>query len=104
MESHRNPLIIGAGPAGLTAALRLANGGVTPRIYEATEHVGGLATPSDGGWRVDPGGHRFFTRSEEVMDIWKSLLPPDQWTTVHRRSAMLVNGHYVRYPLMGRIC
>lgn len=103
MESHRNPLIIGAGPAGLTAALRLANGGVTPRIYEATEHVGGLArTPSDGGWRVDPGGHRFFTRSEEVMDIWKSLLPPDQWTTVHRRSAMLVNGHYVRYPLMGR--
>jgi protoporphyrinogen oxidase len=103
MESNRNPLIIGAGPAGLTAALALAKKGVTSRVYEESGHVGGLArTPSDGDWRVDPGGHRFFTRSEEVMDLWKSLLPPDQWITVHRRSAMLVNGHYVRYPLVGR--
>jgi protoporphyrinogen oxidase len=103
MESNRNPLIIGAGPAGLTAALTLAKAGVMPRLYEASENVGGLArTPSDGDWRVDPGGHRFFTRNEEVLDLWKSLLPPDQWISVPRRSAMLVNGHYVRYPLVGR--
>jgi UDP-galactopyranose mutase len=103
VPSHLNPLIIGAGPAGLTAALRLTSNGVTPRVYEATEHVGGLArTPHDGGWRIDPGGHRFFTRDEEVLDLWKSLLPADQWISVRRRSAMLVNGHYVRYPLVGR--
>lgn len=103
MGSTRNPLIIGAGPAGLTAALNLAERGVTARIYEQSGNVGGLArTPSNGDWRVDPGGHRFFTRSEEVMDLWKSLLPPDQWISVHRSSAMLVDGHFVRYPLVGR--
>ncbi|MGE2714997.1 NAD(P)/FAD-dependent oxidoreductase [Mycolicibacterium litorale] len=99
----RSPLIIGAGPAGLTAALELVKRGVAPRLYEASEHVGGLArTPCLDGWRVDPGGHRFFTRSEAVLDIWRSLLPADQWVAVARRSAMLVDGRFVRYPLIGR--
>ncbi|MFB1295251.1 NAD(P)/FAD-dependent oxidoreductase [Mycobacterium sp. pW049] len=99
----RNPLIIGAGPAGLTAGLELVSRGVMPRIYEASAHVGGLArTPSDGAWRVDPGGHRFFTRHEEIMDLWKSLLPHDEWIVVPRRSAMLVDRHFVPYPLKGR--
>lgn len=103
MDASRTPLIIGAGPAGLTAALALAKQGAKPRIFEASGHVGGLArTPDDGGWRVDAGGHRFFTRSEEVLDLWKSLLPPDQWISVQRSSAMLVDGHYVQYPLVGR--
>ena len=103
MASTRSPLIIGAGPAGLTAALELAKKGVTPRIFESSAHVGGLArTPTDGEWRVDPGGHRFFTRSEEISDLWRSLLPADQWISVRRRSAMLVEGRYVRYPLVGR--
>jgi protoporphyrinogen oxidase len=103
VEPQRNPLIIGAGPAGLTAGLTLARNGVTPRIYEASEHVGGLArTPRDGDWRIDPGGHRFFTRHKEVLDLWNSLLAPEDWISVRRRSAMLVNGHYVRYPLSGR--
>lgn len=98
-----SPLIIGAGPAGLTAALKLVERGVTPRIVEASAHVGGLArTTGEGDWRVDPGGHRFFTKSEEVLDLWKSLLPPDQWISVQRSSAMLVDGSFVRYPLVGR--
>ncbi len=96
-------MIIGAGPAGLTAALDLVQRGVTPRIYESSAHVGGLArTPTDGDWRVDPGGHRFFTRHEVIMDLWNSLLPHDQWTVVPRRSAMLVDGRFVPYPLQGR--
>ena len=103
MESNGNPLIIGAGPAGLTAGLELVKKGATPRIYESSANVGGLArTPRIGDWRVDPGGHRFFTRNEEVMNLWMSLLPPDQWISVPRRSAMLVDGHSVRYPLVGR--
>lgn len=96
-------MIIGAGPAGLTAGLELVGRGVTPRIFEASAQVGGLArTPSDGDWRVDPGGHRFFTRHEEIMDLWKFLLPHDQWIAVPRRSAMLVDRHFVPYPLQGR--
>ncbi|VEG52345.1 UDP-galactopyranose mutase [Mycolicibacterium aurum] len=103
MNATRNPLIIGAGPAGLTAALELTKRGVTPRLYEATSHVGGLArTPRDGDWRVDPGGHRFFTRNEQILDLWNSLLPPEEWISVPRRSAMLVAGRYVPYPLAGR--
>ncbi|CAN5737041.1 NAD(P)/FAD-dependent oxidoreductase [soil metagenome] len=103
MKSRRNPLIIGAGPAGLTAALRLTNRGATPRIFEASATVGGLArTPTHGGWRVDPGGHRFFTKDEEVLELWRSLLPADQWISVRRKSAMLVDGHFMQYPLVGR--
>ena len=103
MESAGDPLIIGAGPAGLTAALELVKRGMTPRIYEASGSIGGLArTPTHGDWRVDPGGHRFYTRSTEITDLWKSLLPADQWISVRRQSAMLVDGHYVRYPLVGR--
>jgi protoporphyrinogen oxidase len=103
MEPQSSPLIIGAGPAGLTAALRLAQRGVIPRIFESSASVGGLArTPARGGWRVDPGGHRFFTQSEEVLDVWRSLLPPEEWISVPRSSAMLVDGHYVQYPLRGR--
>jgi len=100
---QREPLIIGAGPAGLTAALELTRRGVTPHIVESSSVIGGLArTPTDGDWRIDPGGHRFFTRSEEVSDLWRSLLPDDQWLVVPRSSAMLVNNRFVRYPLMGR--
>jgi protoporphyrinogen oxidase len=103
MDATRNPLVIGAGPAGLTAALKLVERGATPRLYEATSNVGGLArTPRDGQWRVDPGGHRFFTRNEEVLDFWNSLLPHDEWISVPRSSAMLVQGEYVPYPLVGR--
>lgn len=99
----RSPLIIGAGPAGLTAALDLVKRGAAPRLFEASTEVGGLArTPCLDGWRVDPGGHRFFTRSEAVLDIWRALLPADQWVAMPRRSAMLVDGHHVRYPLVGR--
>jgi UDP-galactopyranose mutase len=66
-------------------------------------NVGGLAhTPAFGDWRVDPGGHRFFTREPAVLDLWNSLLPADQWISVQRSSAMLVNDHFVRYPLVGR--
>ncbi|TFV59662.1 protoporphyrinogen oxidase [Mycobacterium sp. PS03-16] len=103
MSVKGSPLIIGAGPAGLTAALELVKRGVTPRLYEATGNVGGLArAPRRGDWRVDAGGHRFFTKDEAILGLWRSLLPADQWISVARRSAILVHGRRVRYPLIGR--
>ena len=103
MEQSQNPVIIGAGPAGLTAALKLVERGVKPRIFESSGEVGGLArTGGRGEWRVDPGGHRFFTKSEEILDLWRSLLPADQWVAVQRSSAMLVHGRFVQYPLVAR--
>lgn len=103
MHSDKRPLVIGAGPAGLTAALELAKNGVAAQVFEASPTVGGLArTPRAHGFRVDPGGHRFFTKNDRILELWRSLLPADQWLSVARRSAMLVDGHYVPYPLVGR--
>jgi len=54
--------VIGAGPAGLTAALGLSRGGARVTVYEAGQHVGGLARSIDlWGQRVDLGPHRFFS-------------------------------------------
>lgn len=70
-------LIIGAGPAGLTAALEfLRHSDVIPVVVEATEMIGGISqTVNYKGNRIDIGGHRFFSRSDKVMDWWKGILP-----------------------------
>lgn len=70
-------VIIGAGPAGLTAGLELVRAGrgnVT--VLEATQDIGGLSkTVSHKGNRIDIGGHRFFSKSDWVMDWWREVLP-----------------------------
>jgi protoporphyrinogen oxidase len=70
-------VIIGAGPAGLTAAYELATAGVTDVVVlEATRDIGGLAkTVNYKGNRIDIGGHRFFSKSDWVMDWWLHMLP-----------------------------
>jgi protoporphyrinogen oxidase len=70
-------VIIGAGPAGLTAAYELASAGVTDVVVlEATRDIGGLAkTVNYKGNRIDIGGHRFFSKSDWVMDWWLHMLP-----------------------------
>ncbi|MDQ3040580.1 MAG: FAD-dependent oxidoreductase, partial [Pseudomonadota bacterium] len=70
-------IIIGAGPAGLTAALELQNSGMTGiTVLEADRQVGGISrTVEHHGNRIDIGGHRFFSKSEWVMDWWRSLMP-----------------------------
>ena len=73
----KKAIIIGAGPAGLTAAYQLLKEtDIHPVIYEASEYTGGISrTASYKGNRIDIGGHRFFTKNRQVLDIWKELMP-----------------------------
>lgn len=73
----KTALIIGAGPAGLTAALELLRrSDITPIVLEADHQVGGISrTVNYLGNRIDIGGHRFFSKSDWVMNWWKEILP-----------------------------
>jgi len=70
-------VIIGAGPAGLTAALELLRrSDVRPIVLEATERIGGIScTIRHNGNRMDIGGHRFFSKADRVMEWWTELMP-----------------------------
>ena len=77
--SDNTVAIIGAGPAGLTAAYLLAKKGVPVTVLEADpEYVGGISrTARYKGFHFDIGGHRFFSKSKEVEDFWSEILPND---------------------------
>jgi protoporphyrinogen oxidase len=76
-------VIAGAGPAGLTAALELLRrSDITPVIFEADSQVGGISkTINYRGNRMDLGGHRFFSKSDWVMQWWQEILPVAQEET-----------------------
>ena len=73
----KTALIIGAGPAGLTAAHRLlAETDIKPIVLEESEDIGGISkTLNHNGNRIDMGGHRFFSKIKEVNDFWNTMLP-----------------------------
>src|ERR1700724_4657585 len=98
--SERAPVIvIGAGPAGLTAALQLAELGVPVLVVEASARVGGLAqTVEYKGCRFDIGGHRFFTKVPAVRELWRSMLGAD-FLTRPRLSRIFFDGKFFDYPL-----
>ena len=75
----KTAVIIGAGPAGLTAALELTRrSGVKPIVLEASHEIGGISrTIRYKGNRMDIGGHRFFSKSDRIMNWWMELLPPE---------------------------
>jgi len=75
----RRAIIIGAGPAGLTAGLELLRrSDVKPILLEASEEIGGISrTIKYKGNRMDIGGHRFFSKSDRVMQWWVDLMPPE---------------------------
>lgn len=91
--------VLGAGPAGLTAAYRLVQRGVPVVVFEAGEQVGGLArTETRDGYRFDLGGHRFFTKSDEVAALWEELLG-EELLTRPRLSRIYWRGRFIEYPL-----
>ncbi len=96
---ERQVVIIGGGPAGLTAARELTKFGHRPTVVEKTERVGGLAcTVSYKGFRFDMGGHRFFTKVDEVKKIWLEVLG-DAFLRRPRLSRIFYNGRFFYYPL-----
>jgi len=74
---NKRAIIIGAGPAGLTAAYELlVKTDIQPIILEKSEHMGGISrTVNYKGNRIDIGGHRFFSKSDRVMSWWLQMLP-----------------------------
>lgn len=77
MENSKTAIIIGAGPAGLTAAYELLKTtDIKPIILEETGVIGGISqTVKHNGYRMDIGGHRFFSKSDQVMQWWENLMP-----------------------------
>jgi protoporphyrinogen oxidase len=96
-------LIIGAGPAGLTTALELTRRtAIQPIVLEASLDIGGISrTVRYKGNRMDIGGHRFFSKSDRVMQWWADLMPPENSTTVsyHGQSrSVAVPAHLSQEP------
>src|SRR3977135_3578698 len=97
---ERNVVVIGAGPAGLTAAYQLGKEHVDARVLEADTTVGGISrTVERDGWRFDLGGHRFFTKVQAVEDLWHEILPEGDFLLRPRMSRIYYDGKYLDYPL-----
>jgi len=103
--NQRVAIIIGAGPAGLTAAYELLKRtDVKPIVLERSEYMGGIArTVSYKGNRIDIGGHRFFSKSDRVMNWWFQFMPPQASATAttnitYQQSTRSVNALQSRDP------
>jgi protoporphyrinogen oxidase len=99
-DHHADVAIIGAGPAGLTAAYLLGKQGYDVVVIEKDpRHVGGISrTVEHEGFRFDIGGHRFFSKSQEVVDLWNEILP-DGFIQRPRMSRIYYGNQFYSYPL-----
>lgn len=96
---HYPAVIIGAGPAGLTAGYELVKRGIKPIVLEQADRVGGISrTETYKGYRFDIGGHRFFTKVAEVQQFWQEILG-DEFIKVPRLSRIYYQGKFYNYPL-----
>ncbi len=100
MTKRNHVAVIGAGPAGLTAAYLLSKASVPVTVLEADpRYVGGISrTVEYKGFCFDIGGHRFFSKSKQVEDLWSELLP-EGMIERPRSSRIYYRGTYFSYPL-----
>jgi len=93
-------VVIGAGPAGLTAAYEIVKRGGSVVVFESDSVVGGISrTVERDGWRFDIGGHRFFTKVKAVESLWHEILPDEDFLSRPRLSRIFFDGKYYDYPL-----
>jgi len=98
-SAERRVVVIGGGPAGLTAGYELSKFDLRPVVLEKEGLVGGLArTESYKGFHFDMGGHRFFTKVEEVKKMWQDVLG-GEFLHRPRLSRIYYNGKFFLYPL-----
>ena len=96
---HYPVVIIGAGPAGLTAAYQLSKQNISSIVLEKADKVGGISrTETYKGYRFDIGGHRFFTKVDEVNQVWQEILG-GEFIKVPRLSRIYYQGKFYDYPL-----
>jgi len=94
-------LVLGGGPAGLTAGYLLAKQGKPVIVLEASDMVGGIArTEVRDGYRFDLGGHRFFTKVKEVDNLWHEIMK-EEFLKRPRQSRIYWNDKFLEYPLDG---
>lgn len=99
MNSSRRVVVVGAGPAGLTASYELVRNGLQPIVLEKGDKVGGLArTEIYKGYRFDIGGHRFYTKIPEIQQLWEEMLK-EEFIRVARMSRIYYRGRFFNYPL-----
>lgn len=99
LEQGDRVVVIGAGPAGLTAAYLLSKQGYEVTVLEADDIVGGISRTAEyKGYRFDIGGHRFFTKIAPVQELWDELLG-SEFISVPRLSRIHYDGKYFDYPL-----
>ena len=100
MSSTDPVVVIGAGPAGLTAAYEIVKRGGKVEVFEGDAVVGGISrTVEIDGWRFDIGGHRFFTKVAAVENLWHEILPDEDFLLRPRMSRIFYDGKYYDYPL-----
>ena len=100
-DTSQTTLVLGGGPAGLTAGYLLGQANRSALVFEADDQVGGIAkTVERDGYRFDLGGHRFFTKSIEVDTLWHEVLG-DEFLRRPRMSRIYWNNRYLDYPLRG---
>jgi protoporphyrinogen oxidase len=99
-RSDKHVVVIGAGPAGLTAAYQLGKANVPVTVLEADPtYVGGISrTVKKDGYHFDIGGHRFFSKAKEIEDLWTEILPDDMLVRP-RSSRIYYGGKFYSYPL-----